>query len=571
MTPLLIIDGIGPFFRHLPQRRINWSKIPFCHLLRAGRVDHSLFPAIRDDFSRLCDTFAQMGFNAVTLDDVIHLADWPGYDPDTRDQIHAWREEFTRLFDIAGQRGLDLFLTADVLPSHPTIERAIGRRPGPMTAFLGDRIAELFAAFPRVRGVIFRIGESDAVDVADAFHSRLALRSPADVRRFLRALLPVFDRWGRDLILRTWTVGAYPVGDLMWNRHTFLRTFEGLDHPRLILSLKYGESDFFRYLPLSKQFHRTAHRKIIELQARREYEGFGEFPAFTGWEYESYLQSLAGRPDLVGLSVWCQTGGWTAFRRLTYLRDSSPWTELNVFCALRMFRDHASADQALEAFRAQRFPHTDPVAWRRFLRLSDEVIRELLYLNEFALRKLYFRRVRIPPQIVVYWDHIFINHYVRQFLRCFVLDGEARIREGRFALEKLDEMIDLAIREDLPVSDLRFQRDTFAILAAAREFFFRPRNRAADARLVAQVRRYRATYSPRFNIFLGLLPIRLGRRRLRWMLNLLFRPRRGYRVIDRLLVLRLLGAGFPFLLKSAPARLTEFAEGQGMGWRALFR
>ena len=33
---LFLIDAIGPFFRSYGKDRINWSKIPFTHLLTQG-------------------------------------------------------------------------------------------------------------------------------------------------------------------------------------------------------------------------------------------------------------------------------------------------------------------------------------------------------------------------------------------------------------------------------------------------------------------------------------------------------------------------------------------------------
>lgn len=571
MRSLFLTDGIGPFFLGCPRRRINWSKIPFADFVRDGRVDTARFDAVARGFERVCRGASEMGFNAVTLDDVAHLADWDGYPDGTRRRIADFRALFRRLCGIAAAHGMAVYLTTDVFFRHPAIDARIGARLDARTDYLAGRIDSCLADFAQVGGVILRIGESDGAGADDEFRSEIAVRTPARLQAVLRGLLPVFDRRGRTLILRTWSVGAYALGDLMWNRRTFLRAFGNLDHPRLVLSLKYGESDFFRYLPLSKQFARTAHRKIIELQARREYEGHGEYPSFTGWEYEAYARGLEGREDIVGVSVWCQTGGWSGFRRLTFLDKSGFWTELNAFCALRTFRDGWTTEAAIEAFCRERLPGADPARMRRFLRLSDEVIRELLYVDEYAVRKVYFRRVRLPPLITVYWDTLFIHVYVRQFLRCFVTDGETQIRRGRFALEKLDEMAVLAGELGLPVADIRFQRDTFELLAAAREFYFRPRSRETERRLVRLARAYRDAHPVRYKVILGFAPLRLKRRRLKRLIGLFFRHRRGYRAVDRILTLRTPGLLFPLVRRLLPERLSDFGDAQAMGWRTLFR
>ena len=168
------------------------------------------------------------------------------------------------------------------VPVRLRIERM---EPGEYLRGLLDRF---LTDFPEVAGVIVRIGESDGKDVHDDFRSQLVLKTPEQARAFLQEMLPVFERHGRRLIFRTWTVGAYPIGDLMWHRDTFARVFEGITSPALVVSMKYGESDFFRYLPLNRNFFRTPLAKIVELQSRREYEGCGEYPNFTGWLHERF-------------------------------------------------------------------------------------------------------------------------------------------------------------------------------------------------------------------------------------------------------------------------------------------
>ena len=121
-------------------------------------------------------------------------------------------------------------------------------------------------------GLILRIGESDGLDVSGDFKSELHFRSAGEVNDALLQILPVFEKHRRRLIFRTWTVGAYRVGDLMWHRKTFARVLKDIDSPWFVVAIKYGESDFFRYLPLNRNFFRTRLQKLVELQAKREYE-----------------------------------------------------------------------------------------------------------------------------------------------------------------------------------------------------------------------------------------------------------------------------------------------------------
>jgi hypothetical protein len=107
-------------------------------------------------------------------------------------------------------------------------------------------------------------------------------------------------------------------------------------------------------------------------------------------------------------------------------------------------------------------------------RLSDEVIKELLYIEEFARQKLFFRRVRIPPLIGVYWNTIFISHSLRKIIRYFVTDPETCVRTGYSALGKIKQMKVLAEELNLPVEDIVYMQRTFKMHTLARQYFFYP-------------------------------------------------------------------------------------------------
>ncbi|MEZ0273890.1 MAG: hypothetical protein ACAH88_03215, partial [Roseimicrobium sp.] len=352
---LFLIDAIGPFFRGDERRTINWSKISFAHLKMEGAEGAAQWAQIRTDLETFCAKAAAMGFNAVSLDDVTHLADHAWYELDTRARIARWRTEFRRCFEVVRSHGLQIYLTMDVFSATPAVREQLTRLRRRVEDFLGELLDGFLSDFPEVAGVIQRIGESDGRDVVDDFRSELYLKHPRQVNRFLKTLLPVFEKHGRKLIFRTWTVGAYRIGDLMWHRGTFTSVLKGVqDSPALIVSMKYGETDFFRYLPLNRNFFRTRVAKIIELQTRREYEGCGEYPSFTGWEYERYARELEQAENMVGLMVWCQTGGWVPFRRLALLEESAVWTDLNTFVTIRVFQKNQLVEEAVRDFAESR-------------------------------------------------------------------------------------------------------------------------------------------------------------------------------------------------------------------------
>jgi hypothetical protein len=145
------------------------------------------------------------------------------------------------------EAGFRVFITTDIM----FYTFALGRYPGCHVSALVERWQQalhyVFQAYLAIAGVIMRFGEADASDVKDTFRSTLVLRTSAQVRQFLSGVLPVFKRWQKLLVFRAWSVGAYAVGDLMWHRGTFASAFSSLPSPNLILSMKYGDSDFFGF------------------------------------------------------------------------------------------------------------------------------------------------------------------------------------------------------------------------------------------------------------------------------------------------------------------------------------
>lgn len=571
----LIIDGIAPFFRDYRKKRINWSKIPFPHIEKAGMLDADSPAArqLREDFTAFTLQAATDGYNAVTLDDLAHLVDWEGYPEDTRATLAAYGQLYRDLFAIADAAGLRVLITSDVFSLHPALSAATGEKLASVTHWLAARLDALFTAMPEVAGIIFRIGESDAIGTKGDFLSRLLIRTPAQANRFLRELLPVFEKHARTLFFRTWTVGAYAIGDLIWHRRTFARVFRGIQSDNLIISMKYGESDFFRYLPVNGHFFRAGGlRTLVEFQTRREYEGFGEYPAFVGWEYERVLQQLGDLPGLAGASVWCQTGGWGKFRRLTWVEESSIWVELNNRVTAGLCRGE-DCETAIRRFCETRLPGVEPESMIAFLTLADDVIRELLYVREFATRKLFFRRLRVPPLIFPFWDRLMMSPAVRRVFRNMVENHVLCLNEAQTALRKLDTMRRLARAAGIPDQGLDFQYDTFAILALLRTYIFAdPSDEPAlieDLRVQREA--YRQKWKPRYAVKFTFAPPRWHLVRFAWIRRLLLREQRGYRLLDSIITLRLLALVYPLLGRWRQRLVPKFARKQAMGIDALFK
>jgi hypothetical protein len=571
--PLLLIDATGPFFRAYVKKRINWSKIPFSNIPEFGGDWQAYWAAIREEFLGFLQEVRALGYTAITLDDLAHLARHPLHEAEVASQIQNLRAEFFRLFELAREQGLKIFLTTDVLPTTPAITAALGDCRRKWDDYYGDLVQQILEDFPQIEGLILRIGESDGLDVKDQIRTRLHVRSAEETNSLLKSLLPHFEKSGKTLILRTWTVGAYRIGDLIWHRGTLERALSGITSPNFVVSMKHGESDFFRYLPLNEAFYRIPHRKIIELQARREYEGAGEYPSFIGWDCERYATELEQVPNLVGMSIWCQTGGWHRFRRRAFLEKDQRdiWIRLNVEVALRIFRDRVSVKEALlERWGQQRGE------WiHELLQHAEVVMRDLHYIPDFAGQKLFFRRVRIPPLLHVYWDRLFINHAVRKLMRYFVKDQQGSLQAGEEAYARFPRMIELARLAQLPVDDIEHWRDFCHMLRLARRYYFLPYEESLVEKIQTAKLAYKKAWPSesrqRYRIKISFEPFHVKRQTLGWVATVLLRRQRGYRLLDHLFTLHLLGIVFRLLKPRDPNAMPKFLRKSAMGVDTLFR
>ncbi|PLY01568.1 MAG: hypothetical protein C0622_06935 [Desulfuromonas sp.] len=569
---LFIIDGSAPFFAPVVDgSRQNWSKAPLPRLTAHGRIPAKTVERICADLTRYCRRVRAIGYTAITFDDLAHLTLFDFYPYLLSRTVHAYQKLFRRVFKIAHAAGLKIFLTSDLMFWNRFIEQHTRGRDRRLRELFGEALERLFDLFPKVDGVVIRIGEPDGIDVDSPFKSRLVIRSARQCKRWLKELLPRFEAREKLLIFRTWGLGAYSIGDINWNERTQKRAFAGIDSPAFIVSHKYGAGDFFRYLPLNDFIRHSPHQQIIELQARREYEGFGVFPAYVGRQYQALRDQLADCPTLRGISVWCQTGGWSHFDRLSFLDDSSPWNELNVVAAAQLFNSERTAEEILAGFCAVRFPEAGPELATGIVNEFDILIDQLWYFSPFAGQSLWFRRLRVPPLLWIFWNTILVNRALRLVFSTFIADGKAVRREDRRQKARLRRLTKRVAEFPEEREDLQLALDTFNLLIALRRFYLGKGGKKREKKIAAKLEDYRLKHPQGFFVECDFSPFRF-----RWITTGLFfsifiRRRARYRLFDRLFLIPLTVWLFPALKLWQRQRIPDIAERQAAGLELFFR
>lgn len=534
-----IIDALGPFVVSQPTgNTVNWSKVPFTSIETNGRLTDVTRQEIINRFERYVSHIATLGYDSVSIDDLAHLVNFDFYSTDLRLLMTDYIALYKELFAIARAHSLKIFVNTDYLFFNDDIQTYMGTHDLPAESFFEIVLERAFATFPELSGIILRIGEKDGQDVSGYFLSKLTLRTPKQANALLAHILPLFEKHNKLLVFRTWTVGAYKIGDLIWNEKTFDTVFGSINSNALIISMKFGDTDFMRYLELNPLFLRGPHKKLLELQTRREWEGMGTYPSFVGWDYERYINELQTNENFIGIHVWCQTGGWAkqSWTNLTYLDNSSLWNELNTEVTIAIYRQAMSVEQAVALF-CKNHNISDSNQFIALLHQAEIAVKKGVYIADLASQTLYFRRTRIPPQLWITWDKVHLPAIVIYLHRMLLPKHNSVIKDGEDAVRAAAEMLRIANAlqlDDNVIRSLQFEHATLTIFSLLRHGFHAKLRDSQIAKLKELLRHYTKTYPEQYFVD---IPQPSRRRRLsRALLRPFVRDERDYRRRDKIFI-----------------------------------
>ncbi|MBO4205892.1 hypothetical protein GSF22_07715 [Micromonospora echinofusca] len=408
---------------------LNTDVVRSALLPTAPWVDSGAVARIGAQFRQLVDHSVAQGYNGVVVPGFLEYvtftkvgdghAVYPPGDPHV-DRAEAMVTAFGPVFAYAEQMGVRVFLLTDMLAVSPPLEAYLTRTVGGLDvtdprlwAVYQAGLAELFERMPFVDGLMVRIGEGGEVYAADGwdYSSKLAVTTAASVRAMLRALLDTAGAAGREVIFRTWTVGVGAVGDLHTNPQSYAQVLGDFDDPHLIVSTKYTLGDFYSHLPLNTTLLTGTHRRIVEFQARREFEGFGALPNDLGPLHRRALREfLAANPKIEGVWNWTQDGGPLRAGPMSLHLRAGFWQlyELNTYVTGRLAWDPDTDPAQVTTDWAYRTFSADPAtvaAIGRAMALSRQAVTTGLYIGPYADRSVRALGLEPPPMMWIFeWD-----------------------------------------------------------------------------------------------------------------------------------------------------------------------
>ena len=479
-------------------------------------IDAAAFARIESDWRTYIDRMLAYGNNTIVVPMLLELIDFDRLPEQTGLRLAVYddasafrarhavlRDHFGRLFEWADKRGMKVFLDSDMLALTPPLARMLrtlapngkgGVDASDPVVWNVYRVGleELFDDLPSIAGLVIRFGEGGSLYNTEGwpYQSEVAVRDAESLRAMLRGLLPVFEARNKLLVLRSWTVGVGKIGRLHTDSDVYDDVLGDIDSPALIVSTKFTSGDFFSYLPLNRTLAQGRHRRLVEFQAKPEFEGFGAFPNFLGEEYARALRVLSSaNPQIVGTYVLPQFGGplRAGPRTLYPLKGFWLWTDANVFVASQLAIDpYADVGLLVRRWAEATFGTdrriVDAVA--NMLTETRTAVLKGFYIRPFAEREVRVPGLELPPLMWIFeWDMVggwhsllsLVYRSSREDIGVSIAEGyeaAAAVRKARAQLQRAIETAgDGGCRRTCSdaLRSLEYQETLFSALAAWRQ------------------------------------------------------------------------------------------------------
>jgi len=390
-------------------------------LAAAPYVDDEAFSHAFEQFKDYLHRMIAYGCNGIVFDGFLEFINFDrvggGHDVyssecNMRGRHLALRRKFRQLFDYAHSLGIKVVLKTDMLALTPELERFFRTSIGSLDA--GDQrlwevyrlgLVELFEVFPFVDGLMVRTGEAGGIYNVDGweYYSRLGVRQDQAVQMMLQAFLSAAQEYGRNIYFRNWSIGVGGTGDMHANPSAYQRILGNFNSPRLVVSTKYCGGDFFSYLPHNPTLRVGKQARLVEFQARREFEGFGVLPNYMAMIHQSALRDLRHEnPNIQGIWLWTQNGGPLRAGPLALYPFHGFWNliDANVYATARLAWDPDIDLNVVTDIWVRKNFGLDPTTVDRvkqMLLLSHEAVAKGLYLGHSARRRLVAFGLEPPP------------------------------------------------------------------------------------------------------------------------------------------------------------------------------
>lgn len=397
-------------------------------------LDPEELAAVDAEWRAYVDRMVSYGYDGVVVPGFLEYVTFDGLDDGTgavyppgspyRERALAMREQVGAMWAYADTMGMDVVMVTDMLALTEPLEEHLRGLPGGLDT--GDPALwdvyragadELLTELPFVDGIMIRVGEAGAIYNLEGwdYYSALEVTEADQLEAMVRTFTDVAAEHDADVYLRSWSVGVGGVGDLHTSPETYQQVLGDLGPEQgvgnLVVSTKFVAGDFDGWLPLNPTLLDGPQDRLVEIQARREFEGFGAFPNDTTAEHAAALQAVdRANPGLDGVWVWTQSGGPQRAGPMSLYLTTGDWRlwDLQVWTSARLAWDPDADLDTMERTWLRRTWSRDPATvagLSQLLALSRQAVLDGLYVGPYAEQEVRAFGLEPPPMLWIFkWD-----------------------------------------------------------------------------------------------------------------------------------------------------------------------
>ena len=467
-------------------------------------IDSLAYQRVEREFRQYVDHMSEFEMNGIVMEGFLEFVTFqkleePVYsNQKIIDRLTANRNTFIKLMKYANSKGMKVYLRTDMPSFSSHLEKYINDRFG---GFDGENpelwkiyqaaAEEVYENMP-VEGIMIRIGEAGTVYNMPGwdFYSQLYVKDAKSVKVMLEAFLETAEKYNKTIIFRSWSVGVGEIGDMHTNNETYQSVVEQVQSDNLVISTKYCQGDFYSYLPVNQTLLQGSHRRIIEYQSRREFEGLGSLPNYMAPLHQLSLQKIAeSNPNLEGAWLWTQGGGPLRAGPLSIypFHGFNVYTDANVYATGKLIQNpYANLDSITVDWVKHYFGEDSLLVEnvKEILMMSHEVNRMGLYIEDFARWDMRALGLEPPPMMWIFeWDMLTtsgsvlsnIYYTCKEDIDGAIAEGFEAVKQTNIMLEKakaVHEKVSLNQEDyDKFIESLEYQSQLFSVLARYRQFF----------------------------------------------------------------------------------------------------
>lgn len=402
-----ITDSIAPFFDE--NKKIeHYSNLPYYQLdLENWKVDTKQLDESIIRFENYIKILKEKWYSHIMFDNLQHLILledlWIYKNSDIEKRNKIYRKYFKKIIEICKKNQIWIFITSDMQFYDKFIEKYVWKidsKNKKLKEINKSALKDLFESFAYVDWLIIRIWEWWWAYDNSFYKSKIIYDTPKKVNNFLNEIIPIFEKYDKKLIFRTWTIWIWKIWDLIVNKKTYDKTFSWINSDNLIVSIKYTPGDYFWFEELNPTIWDWSLKQIVEFEIRREYEWWWDIPNFVKNDYEKLKTDLQGFKNIYWLWYRNQSWWWWYWKNIIFNFWFTFWNEIN-FLNINLDKRN---DEIFFWEYGNKLNNEEKKVIKDILNNSRELIKKWLYFDSYRKKELYFLKIRLPSLNRIWWD-----------------------------------------------------------------------------------------------------------------------------------------------------------------------